>query len=109
MVKTQIFPLVFGCIFLMVVFGLYLHNKFLVLLRRRHPEVWEKLGSPTLFLNNSIKSNLRTLAFLKNRQYVELNDSQLTKLSKFLWNYNRIYLVVFVVALVIFALNLLRN
>lgn len=106
MVKTQILPFAFGCIFIMMIFGLYLHNKFLVLLSRRHPGVWKKLGSPKLFSNNSIKGNLRILAFLKNKQYSELNDPQLTKISQFLWNYNIIYFLTFGLVVVLFIINL---
>jgi len=106
MVKTKFLPIAFGVMFIMMVFGFFLYNKFLVLISEKKPEVWIKLGSPKLFFNNSINSNLRVFIFLKNKQYLQLNNPQLTKISNFLWNYIIIYLLIFVLVLFLFVIAL---
>lgn len=46
-------------------------------LRIEHLDKWKELGSPTLFLNNSIGSTLRFLGFQWCNQYKQLNDEKL--------------------------------
>ena len=50
------------------------------LLREEHGEVYESLGSPSLFLNNSVKNNWLSLRFLATGSYRELGDKRVTRL-----------------------------
>ena len=43
-------------------------------LRQRHPTVYESLGSPSLFMNNSPRNNLLLLGWLYRRDYSDLGD-----------------------------------
>ena len=108
MVKIKVLPFAFSLILLMAIFGIVLYYKFLVLLKEKHFEIWEELGSPALFTNNSIKNNLRILGFLKNREYIEIKDVQLTKISQLLWNYSLTYLILFTIALFVFIIKLTK-
>lgn len=88
-----------ACILLFV--GLFFLNaNFLRRLETMHQEKWSELGRPTLVLNNSIKNNLATFYFLKNRDFEALNDAELTKRCDLLWLCLRLYFVLFVLTLV---------
>ncbi len=108
-IKDSIFSFLFVIVFIFAIFGLFLHCKFLELLKEEHFEKWKELGSPTLFKNNSIKNNLAILAFLRNGEYIKMDDSQLTKISRLVWNYARFYLIFFVVTSFIFAITLIKK
>lgn len=43
-------------------------------LKKYHEPVWNELGRPHLFLNNSLLNNWLVLKFLVLRRYVRLND-----------------------------------
>ena len=103
MVTIKIFPIIFGILVFTAIFGIVLNYKFLSLLKERHFEKWKELGSPSLGMNNSIKNNVVILAFLKNKEYIKINDSELTKSAKILWNYSIFYLIFFVVVIILFT------
>jgi hypothetical protein len=44
-------------------------------LEREHVVLYELLGSPSLFLNNSIQNNTRVLRWLWRKKFAELSDS----------------------------------
>ena len=48
-------------------------------LRTRHPAVYDSIGAPTLFWNNSIRNNCLFLAFLFGSRPRELQDAALTR------------------------------
>jgi hypothetical protein len=48
--------------------------KLLSRLRQRYPTVYESLGSPSLFTNNSPRNNLKLLGWLYRRDYSDLGD-----------------------------------
>jgi hypothetical protein len=50
-------------------------------LKRNHTIAWEKLGSPSLFWNNSPRNNVLFLRFLLRRDYEKLNDATLTRMA----------------------------
>ena|SRR5579871_4733724 len=50
-------------------------------LKRKHTGVWETLGSPSLFWNNSLRNNVLFLKFLLRRDYAPLNDPTLSKIA----------------------------
>lgn len=82
-----------------VAVGFVLHSRFLKTLKTRHPDVWEALGSPSLFLNNSIKNGWAVQRFLHKKEYLALNDPLFTSQCNFARSFGRAYLVFFIGAL----------
>jgi hypothetical protein len=111
MVAIKNFPITFGILAIGALVGIILNYKFLSLLKARHFEKWRELGSPSLGIgmNNSIKNNVAILTFLKNKEYIKINDSELIKSAKILWNYGIFYLIFFVVAIILFIINIKRQ
>ena len=102
MVTTKILPIVFGILWITAIVGIVLNFKFHALLRKRYPEKWKELGAPTLVFNNSLKSTLQIFKFLKNKEYVRLNDAEFTKIASIFWYYNIAYLVLFLGIIILF-------
>jgi hypothetical protein len=50
-------------------------------LRTYHESAWMALGSPSLFLNNSLRNNWLVLKFLVTRRHRHLNDSRASRLG----------------------------
>jgi hypothetical protein len=103
------FPFMFAVISVAAIGGFILYHGFLTYLKLNHSEKWKELGSPTLFVNNSMKTNLIIFSFLKNKEYLKMNDFSLIKISRRLWNYGIIYSLFFAALLVLFAINLGGN
>jgi len=87
MITIKIFPTIFVIVAISGIIGIILNYKFISLLKKKHFEKWKELGSLSLGTNNSIKNNIAVLSFLKNKEYIIINDSELTKSAKILWNY----------------------
>ncbi len=67
---------------LMVVVGVVyipLYLRALSILKARHLDVFEKLGSPSLVMSNSIGNTIAFQRFLFARKYRELNDTELER------------------------------
>jgi len=79
---------------------LYLHYRFLYLLRVNHIEKWKEIGSPTLILNNTIRNNIAILKFLKNKEYLKLHDKKLSATANFLWKLGGGYIVLFIIIII---------
>ncbi len=79
-----------------------LHSKLLQQLKRRHPETWESLGSPTLLLNNSMANAARLLRFVHGKHYRELHDDELNRIARGL----RAIELAYVAAFLLMALGL---
>src|SRR3989338_4712195 len=109
MVITKFLPFLFIIVFLSAILGIVLYHKFISLLKENHVEKWRELGFPTLFTNNSINNNLKILSFLKNKKYLDLNDTRLTSTARKLWNYGVVYLFFFIAALFIFLIVVLKR
>lgn len=99
---------IFALLIIFAVVGIYLHYKLIYLLREKHNEKWKALGCPMLLINNSIKNNIAILSFLKNKEYLKLNDLQLIRISNILWNFSWIYLVFFVITISLFVIHFLK-
>ena len=65
-------------------------------LERLHPQKYEAMGRPTLFLRNNIYTGWMTLKFIGLREHRSLADATLSKLSDFMFGYFLLYLAVFV-------------
>jgi Trk-type K+ transport system membrane component len=81
--------------------GFPLHADFLRELRSRHPAVWESLGRPTLFMNNSIANGLAVMRFLWRKEYEALNDRDFAQKARVLRTLSIAYLFLFAVIVVI--------
>lgn len=90
----------------MFVLGFALQAWMLRLMRKRHGDVWEKLGSPTLFFNASIKRDFVIQRYLKRKEYDLLDDQELSSVCRALVILQRIYMLVFFVSLTLFAVNI---
>lgn len=55
-------------------FWFYLCAKMHRILRDNHPSVYEQLGKPTLFLNNSIRNGALFNRFLFGKRWAQLDD-----------------------------------
>ena len=88
---VTLFPLLFGMVIVWFVLIKLLFNR----LERSHPQTYEAMGKPSLFLRNSIAGGWATLKFLVTRQHKPLNDSYLSKLSDAMLAFFAIYLLLF--------------
>ncbi len=99
--------ILFSILMVAAIIGFVLHNRFLQMLRANHIETWLRLGSPTLFLNNSIKNGLEVQQFLWKREYLDLNDPDVTKLCSFLRIYSIAYIIFFISFVVLFLTKII--
>lgn len=76
--------------------GMFINYKFLSILKRKIPDKWIEMGSPSMFINNTIKGNLSVLLFLVKKEYLCSNDIKFIRFSRFVAVYNVIYLIIFV-------------
>lgn len=83
----------FSVLFASILVWFVLGTRLFRLLREDHPEVYESLGSPSLFLNNTIKNNWLSLRFLVTGRYRELGDKRVTRLC----NVMRVFLAAYLV------------
>ena len=78
-------------------------------LRKRHPEVWEDLGSPTLINNNTIRNGLRVQKFLLKKEYKGLNDPEFEKQADSLRTFGTFYLGFFILVFVLIATSIISG
>lgn len=57
-------------------------------------------------MNNSVKNNIAIFSFLKKREYLELNDKELTRSSLRLWNFDCIYLIFLATVICLFLVSI---
>jgi hypothetical protein len=70
-------------------------------LRTRHTAVFESLGSPSLFWNNSMRNNWLFLKFLFSSAPHGLSDATLSRVCGFMQVFFAVYLALFVVLIVV--------
>lgn len=56
-------------------------------LEERHSELYRKMGSPSLFLRNTMASSFETALFIFRRKHKGLNDRYLSRLSDLMFAY----------------------
>jgi hypothetical protein len=54
------------------------------ILRERHPAVYDSLGQPTLFWNNSMKNGFAVLGFILGGRFKETQDPEVIRICRFL-------------------------
>jgi hypothetical protein len=84
-------------------------GRVLALMRDRHRETWESLGSPSLFVNNSIGNAVRLWLFNVRGGYKRLDDPQLARLVRCMNVVSLVYLACFVFLNSLVVIALLRN
>lgn len=89
--SITLFPVLFGMVIVWFVLIKLLFNR----LERAHPQKYEAMGKPSLFLRNSIAGGWATLKFLLAREHKALSDSYLSKLSDAMLVFFAIYLLLF--------------
>lgn len=102
MTSQTILGIMFAVLGSLVVIGLLLYNSVLKKLRRDHNGTWESLGSPSLFLNNSLVNSARVLGFVFMRKHRSLKDGTLSSICDFLLVYYLIFSAYFVVYIYLF-------
>jgi hypothetical protein len=55
---------------------------FFKYLREKQPSIWEELGKPTLFWNNSPGNQMKVLAYLKDKKYESSGDPDMIRLCR---------------------------
>ncbi len=83
--------------------GFYFSRQVLKHLEMNHQEIWNGLGKPSLFLNNSIENTLKVRRFIRKKKYVDLNDTVLVSKIRKEVIVERIHMVMFLLALASFT------
>jgi hypothetical protein len=76
-------------------------SQLLRLLRERHPTVYDSLGQPTLFWNNSMKNSFAVLGFILGGRFRETHDSEVIRLGRFLRVFSYAYWAFFIAVVVL--------
>lgn len=95
--ESDILFSLFILILILFIFGIFLTHRFIKELKNNHQEVWKSLGSPTMFLNNSIYNNAKFFDFVVRKRYLTTDDQKLIKLGKILRTYSIFYLIIFII------------
>lgn len=74
-------------------------------LKRVHTSLWNQLGSPLIFWNNSLRNNLLFLRFLLRRDYRTVADPKLTLLATVIFWLFCVCAALFAALFVIFLLS----
>ena len=94
---------------LMVAVWLILYKWTLNRLEQRHPQKYSEMGSPSLFLRNSLENNWKFAKYLWKNEYRKLEDSVLSRTNEFMKVFIVLYLLVFFGPMVSFIIPLLLN
>jgi hypothetical protein len=89
--SVALFIVLFGMVIAWFVMIKLLFNR----LERAHPQKYEAMGKPSLFLRNNIATGWATMKFLIAREHRALNDGYLSKLSDAMLAFFAIYLLLF--------------
>lgn len=75
--QTTIVLIFIGCLLAeLVAAPLYFSNlsKLFAYMQKNHRDQWIALGSPTLFMNNSISSSSNVIQYLMKKKYFQVQD-----------------------------------
>jgi hypothetical protein len=90
-ISVALFPVLFGMVIVWFVLIKLLYRR----LELAHPQIYEAMGRPSLFLRNSIAGGWATFKFLVTREHKTLNDGYLSKLSDTMLVFFALYLLLF--------------
>jgi hypothetical protein len=89
--SIALFVVLFGMVVVWFVLIKLLFNR----LEAAHPQKYEAMDRPSLFLRNNIATGWATMKFLFAREHRTLNDNYLSKLSDAMLVFFAIYLLLF--------------
>jgi hypothetical protein len=89
------FVVAFAVLWSMLLVWLYLLYWLFRRLRCKHPTCYEAIGSPSLFWNNSMRNNWLFMKFLWSPSALELGDTAVVKVVRFLRVWYVSYLILF--------------
>lgn len=93
-------PYVFGLLICLALVGLLINRYFYKKLKTEYPEIYESLGKPSVFLNNSIKNSLLVNKFILLRKYKNLPDKKFKTFCDFKIVYGFLIWAVFIILLI---------
>ncbi len=99
------FTLVFGIVVISTFYWFYLCHRMQTYLRERFPSVYEAMGKPSLFMNNSIGNGRKFNRFLFKREWSELDDSEVVAHGKFMSVYFVFHLILLIVLIAVGSLG----
>lgn len=79
----------FSALALLLIVAVMVSQRFLRVLRQRHPEVWSQLGKP-LFLNASIQTRVRLRRYVQSGKYQHLADGDVDRLARLIRAVDRV-------------------
>jgi hypothetical protein len=79
----------------MTLLGMALSSFIENYLKKKHTAVWAEIGSPSLFLNNSIRNTHLFGKFVKEQMFGKIDDPFLTRLCKIQYFYKIAYFLYF--------------
>jgi disulfide bond formation protein DsbB len=91
----SLMPFLFAILLISCFLGFILMARLHRLLHTRQPNVYESLGSPTLFLNNNIKNGWAMQRFLLGGHFQQVNDPVALRFCRFMRAYTFCYLAFF--------------
>jgi predicted PurR-regulated permease PerM len=95
---------------LMIIIAIYLFtlSRFFRELKDYEPDVWSRLGSPSLIMNNSISNNIKFLGFLFRNEYMNLKQ-ELVSEAKYIKKLLYTATILFPLTVVLVLMVLLSN
>jgi hypothetical protein len=93
-------PLIFLAMLCCVIVGYATMAQLQRMLRERHPAVYDSLGQPTLFWNNSMKNSFAMLGFILSGRFKETRDPEVIRLCRFIRAFSYSYWAFFVAIVV---------
>jgi hypothetical protein len=88
-------PIIFLVFFLCLIVSYTTMAQLHRALRERHPAIYDSLGQPTLFWNNSMKNSFAVLGFILSGRFRETDDLEVIRLCRFIRAFNYAYLAFF--------------
>ena len=85
---------------LLFVWIFFAKASFLRRIMAKHNQVWVRLGKPTQFINNSIKNNILMFKFLNRKEFLRLDDLELTKKGKLIVLLMHLYLPIIIISMI---------
>ena len=94
-------PFIFIVLFVCVIVGWATAARLDRALRERHPGIYDSLGQPTPFWNNSMKNSFAMLGFIFSGRFRETQDREIIRLCHFLRAFHCAYFALFITVVVL--------
>lgn len=65
---------------ILMLVGLFLNIKFYRKIKEDHPDLWQELGSPTIFFSKSWKTRSVVYKYIMRKKYMDTNNPELIRL-----------------------------